>query len=247
MECDRAHKSSGQPFPEPESSCFHIDLTNGQLRQFICDHADEAQLVYCYVVKSIKEEDGHFVQGGSAPNVQGGCCTLCTCKHQMRTARCADDWTGVWVAGFTSRQKDMRPHKLFYLMRVGWAFDSHRELWNDELWKDRRQFDRTAKAAHKNRLGDLFRPINADGDAYDPASYEQPCPGHSHEQNNGWHKDVSYHRYRGRPAALLVGDPEFTFIWRRPRICTDVRLPRDYSCKEGSLGRLIETLKAYQS
>lgn len=36
--------------------------------------------VYCYIVTSVKDRGGLFVQTGSAPNFQGGLITLCTCK-----------------------------------------------------------------------------------------------------------------------------------------------------------------------
>src|SRR5947207_1314946 len=92
---------------------------------------------YSYIVKSVRMDDSgqHFEQFGAAPNFQGGCLTLCTCKHQMRTSLGCRDWAGTWVAGFTSRCLDVdavskRRHWLFYLTRVRKAYASHAELWD---------------------------------------------------------------------------------------------------------------------
>src|SRR5262249_56622494 len=82
---------------------------------------------YSYVVRTVEwnHETVTFEQHGSAPNFQGDVLTLCTCKHQMRASRAAEDWRGVWLAGFTSRTILDGQHWLFYLARIQSAHESH--------------------------------------------------------------------------------------------------------------------------
>ncbi|MFN0137993.1 MAG: hypothetical protein ACKVS9_17965 [Phycisphaerae bacterium] len=162
-----------------------------------------------YVIASIDASSDRFVQNGSAPNFAGGFITLCTCKHRMRTAHSAEDWVGQWVAGFTRKALG---HQLVYLMRIGWAFDSHRDLGGSRVLPARTKH---LKSAHINTNGDVFE--YREGSPHSPASYEPPHPAHSHANPASWHRDVGY-RGRKRPAALLVGDPTATFIWTRPMI-----------------------------
>ena len=55
---------------------------------------DRAEVVYCYVVRTIKRNEQQFRQEGCAPNFQGGRISLCTCKHHMRTFMSASSWKG---------------------------------------------------------------------------------------------------------------------------------------------------------
>jgi hypothetical protein len=91
---------------------------------------------YSYVVRSIKHdfETNTFEQHGSGPNFQGGVLTLCTCKHQMRSSQAANDWKGVWVAGFTSRTIHEGKHWLFYLAKIKFAYESHADLWSESRY-----------------------------------------------------------------------------------------------------------------
>jgi hypothetical protein len=41
---------------------------------------------------------------------------------------------------------------------------------------------------------------------------------HSHAPNDAWHGDIDHTGYGGRRAALLVGDPEFSFVWEKPAL-----------------------------
>src|SRR5258708_7720272 len=86
---------------------------------------------YSYVVRTVRwdPETATFEQQGSAPNFQGDVLTLCTCKHQMRTSRAAEDWHGVWLAGVTSRTIHDGKHWLFYLAKIKSAHESHADLW----------------------------------------------------------------------------------------------------------------------
>lgn len=164
-----------------------------------------------YVVASVDVIDERFVQRGSAPNFAGQCITLCTCKHAMRAGRSAEAWVGMWVAGFTRKALG---HHLIYLMRIGWAFESHRDLAQSSVLPAR---TKRAKSATIHMDGDLYEYLK--GPPLSPTSYKPPHPGHSHADPQSWHRDVGY-QGRKRPAALLVGDPAATFIWTHPMITT---------------------------
>jgi hypothetical protein len=99
-----------------------------------------------------------------------------------------------------------------YLMKVGRACHSHRELWYD-LPEEVRE----AKAADRDRLGDLYRPAEPSGDPFDPSSYVEPRPDHSHCEIGEWQDDIAT-EFSGRRPALLVGDPSLSFLWSRPTI-----------------------------
>lgn len=175
--------------------------------------------VYCYIVRTVEYRGGQFVQRGSAPNFQGGLMTLCTCKWMMRAGRPVDAWPGVWIAGITGAETGrlQRGH-LFYLMRVQHAFAAHRDLWNWLLADAPGAAE--AKAADAHRLGDVYRPADSAASPYDPSAYLTPRKDHVHHlgtRRDAWHKDVDYYAYGRRPA-LLVGDPEASFLWSEPRI-----------------------------
>jgi hypothetical protein len=131
------------------------------------------------------------------------------------------EWVGRWIIGLTSRCRYQGRHWLFYLTQVAAAHESHAELW-DRL----PAAVRIAKTTHDHFLGDVFVPrgkVTGEG-RFDPRRYLAP-PRHSHRRHkcdNGWHNDINYKhsdRY-GRPA-LLVGDPELTFLWDEPIIFWD--------------------------
>lgn len=200
---------------------IHLDVDLDELSG-LCVDAHPLATLYSYIITSVELSDDRFVQQGSAPNWQGKYLTLCTCKHRMRTSVSCKDWSGRWVAGFTSRRKMPPPHKLVYLMRVGWAFDSHLNMWRSP---DLPQDMKRAKAAHLDKYGDLFWPkyrsLDPDNPSrYEPGNYRPPIAGHGHKPLSGWHNDICHIGFGGRPAALLVGDPDYTFIWRGPSVCT---------------------------
>jgi len=200
---------------------------------------------YSYVLSTVKldHEATTFEQHGSAPNFQGGVLTLCTCKHQMRATRSAEDWQGVWVAGFTSRTIHAGRHWLFYLAKMDAAHEAH-----SDLWKAMAANTRNAKAAETNFLGDIFRPKTPlpTGDArYSPTRYVTPS-AHAHRQHRGdkgWHNDISYYlaeKY-GHPA-LLVADPRNTFLWDEPMIYFSDDHCRNFH-KWPSLSQLVSQLR----
>lgn len=201
---------------------------------------------YSYVVRTLDLEGQTFQQYASAPNFQGDVLTLCTCKHQMRASRSAEDWQGVWIAGFTSRTIHHGRHWLFYLAQIEIAYESHADLWHGM-----RAASRNAKAAHRHFLGDVFRPktpLPTGNARFTPSRYVSPTH-HSHRWrdadgwHNGWYNDIKYcnaEKY-GNPA-LLVADPRRTFLWDVPRIYFDDDHCRNYY-KWSSLPELISHLR----
>ncbi len=164
--------------------------------------------VYGYVIASVRFDGDCLKQAGCGPNFEGGLITLCTCKHWMRASGTTEDWEGRWVAGFTSvNVTDPRGNYLVYLMRVGKAFRSHRDLWESEELPQRA---RQAKRTDRHTRGDVYVPKNTPGDEFDWQSYEEPCSGHVHCHKNEWRKDVTTR------AALLLGERKKSFLWNRP-------------------------------
>jgi hypothetical protein len=203
MRCHAPDTSGHQPFPASGSRGGPLDPTLDDLIGF----GKSSDTLYSYIIATVKEEEGKFVQYGSAPNLQGGYVTLCTCKHRLRTFLDCDSWPGVWIAGCTGRCTGAARNDLVYLMRVGWAFASHRDLWCcPKLPASMKK----SKAADLHARGDLFRPKSPGLPPHAPASYKPPITGHSHEQKRKWHLDISYSGASGWPAALLVGDPRLT-------------------------------------
>ena len=190
--CDQGRASkTDQPFPSTGSLKKNLNLSLEELRPRL--ENVEASESYSYVVTTVKivktggsdQVSRVFKQIGSAPNFQGGVLTLCTCKHQMRTSRKSrENWNNIWVAGFTSRSPFEGRYWLFYLAQMKQGYDSHSDLWaslNEET--------RLSKAAHKNFLGDVFKPRSPfpKGDTrFLPDRYFVPDVGnHTHRQNAG--------------------------------------------------------------
>jgi hypothetical protein len=219
----------------------NLNLTKSELTARIGQHRDA---VYSYIVRTVGIDQPRrlFEQHGSAPNFQGGCLTLCTCKHQMRSSRKVSQWTGKWIAGFTSRCRHQGRHWLFFLTRVADAHESHFDLWHNLP-----AAVREAKSTEEHFLGDLFRPRGrvAGQNRFNPRSYFAPSR-HSHRRNscdNGWHNDINYgyaDRY-GHPS-LLVGDPYLTFLWEKPAIFFDEDHCRNFK-KWKSVSELLPHLK----
>jgi hypothetical protein len=194
--------------------------------------------VYCYVLTSVKDDGGAFVQLGTAPNFQGGLTTLCTCKWQMRAGKDVEAWEAgnIWIAGVTGAEAGPlgRGH-LFYLMRVERAFASHRDLWAwllahaPEAARD--------KAADRHPFGDVYRPRGLSGDQYNPHAYFPPHRDHPHRAGGRWHEDVNYPSCYGRQPALLVGDPHNSYLWSEPRVPLQFHVGR--GCKIVDLATLL--------
>ena len=197
----------------------------GQLAPFMKD------TVYYYVVDTVEYENGRLHQTGSGPNFQGGLITLCSCKHLMRTY--PEVVPRVWVAGYTNN-KVMEKNWLFYLMRVRETISSHSEFWHSPSVPEEAK---TAKAADAERFGDIYRPRGDTEPPYSPHSYFEPCKNHVHCEPDDWKKDVDYTDQWGRRPKLLVGEPQYSFLWDRIRITSPKGLGRP--TRKGSLSDLI--------
>jgi hypothetical protein len=230
-----ASEQSHQPFPEKGVLSDNSNASLHTLRRVI---GSEPTIAYCYVVDTIRNEGGRLVQRGSGPNFQGDMVTLCTCKHHMRTSLSPHDWEGKWVAGFTGVGASGGRNALVYLTQVGHAFESHHDLWySEEVPPETKR----AKSATSSRLGDLFKPVDESSDPFDHRGYRAPREGHSHAPNNAWHRDVDCTGYGRRRAALLVGDPERTFLWDRPTIFFPDSIGRGY--RKITLSDLVSKLE----
>ena len=220
-----------QAMPVQGRLSTNLNLSPEILLERIEDFEDSA--VYSYIVDTVEYEDGLLYQTGSGPNFQGDLVTLCSCKHMMRTFLDVESWRGVWVAGYTS-SRDLGSNRLFYLMRVSQAFRSHYDLWNSDSISTS---TKTAKAAHLDRFGDLYRPDREEIRPYISWHYAAPCKDHVHCEPGDWHKDIRYRAWYGRRPALLVGDPEFSFLWNRPLIRSPFKLTRGQ--RKASLSDLL--------
>ena len=201
-----------QPFPTTGRLMSNMNLGFAKLNTKIS--LEQAE-VYCYVVATIKNQNGYFFQTGSAPNFQGDMVSLCTCKHFMRTFMDAEDWEGKWIAGFSGVAAGNGDNALVYLMKVGYSFKSHMSLWfSDEIPEKTKQ----AKLAQISKFGDIYQPKDQVSDEFAVQSYIHPVESHVHCNNNNWHNDINYEGCKGRKAALLIGDPEYSFLWNQPMI-----------------------------
>ncbi len=208
-----------QAFPLEGPLAYNANLELTELRARL---AADSGTGYRYVVKTIKARNGRLVQTGSAPNFQGGLVTLCTCKHWMRTFMSPDDWRGKWIAGFTGVRPGQGHNRLFFLMAVARAFESHAELWfSDAIPAEAKR----AKAAHLSRLGDVYKPRTRDGNPFDPGHYVPPGKDHNHCESGDWLDDICFVGCSGRAPALLVGDSERSFLWNLPAIRLASRQP----------------------
>ena len=206
--------SAGQPsqqFPRAGTLAATLNVSLDELRGAL---RGETGPTFCYVETSIKYGSDGFAQEGSGPNFQGGSVTLCTCKHSMRSSRDVEEWPGAWIAGFASVSLNPVEHmnQLAYLMKVVEAYPSQ-----SHLWRALSPAVREAKAADRDRLGDLYRPKDSLNDPFDPQCYEPPLPDHSHCYE--WQHDIDSIDYGRRPA-LLVGDQKLSFLWSQPLIAS---------------------------
>lgn len=214
---------SAQPFPKHGDPLFkNLDLGKTELAERIPERSDcRFGRVYAYILTTVILDQGTLQQTGTGPNFQGGCLTLCTCKHRMRASLPCGKWQDNWIAGFTSLACER--HWLFYLARVKDAYDSHSVLWNKLPLLTRR-----AKSATCCNLGDLYEPIRK-LDSVAQFGYRQYCPpisGHDHRPNacdNEWRLDIDYSRKKLKRKAkhlpsLLVGDPKLSFLWQKGKL-----------------------------
>jgi hypothetical protein len=214
-----------------------MNLPLGALRKRI---GHDQNIVYSYVVTSIKNQKGHFVQTGCGPNFQGDLITLCTCKGQMRTYLPTDKWIGVWVAGFTNIEAGGNRNALVYLMKVLYSFESHFDLWYSATIPEK---SKQTKNARLNELGDVYepQPESVRGGQFNVQSYYAPHPNHPHAADDRWHKDIDdTGSQTGLRPALLAGDPQYSFLWNKPVMFYPSRHPRTQKCK---IDQLLAQLK----
>lgn len=204
------HERMYQPYPQQGKLFNNLNLSLDKLCQKV---GPEQAIVYFYVIATVKNQNDNFIQTGSAPNFQGDWITLCTCKHYMRTFLGPAEWKGKWVAGFTGLKAGGGSNALVYLTKIGYAFESHHDLWFSEVIPSE---TKQAKVATLHRFGDIFQPSQP-GDMLDQRNYHPPCHNHVHGEPVVWHKDIDYRR-NGRQAALLAGSPENSFLWNKPTI-----------------------------
>ena len=210
-----------QAMPNQGKLAQNLNLPAEVLLEIIAPFRHE--LVYSYVVDTVKYHRSRLYQEGSGPNYQGHLITLCSCKHRMRTARDMDSWNGVWIAGYTSRSH-YAEHHLFYLMRISRTFGSHHELWFSDSVPEETKI---AKAAHLDKFGDVYQPKTESSDPYSYEDYFPPCKVHVHCSPDLWHKDIKYNGgYGGRSPALLIGNQELSFLWDEPVLSSPFNIPR---------------------
>jgi hypothetical protein len=211
---------SSQPFPSSGRLKKNMNLSLGELREII---GDTQAKVYSYIVATVKNSEGCFIQTGSAPNFQGGVISLCTCKHRMRSFQDPDSWPGTWIAGFSSKKAgNGGRNALIYLMKVEIAFKSFYDLWYSG------KTVKQVKLAHVDKFGDVFLPKPDDKrDKYDVEHYLHPVADHVHAPKDWWHKDINYGKgVCGRKAALLFGDEQYSFLWNKPTLIHSKQLHR---------------------
>jgi hypothetical protein len=217
------------------ASAIRWDVSAAELRNAL-EKFPGYETVRPHVVDTVKVRGNSiYEQTGSAPNFAGGLGTLCTCKHQMRSRYPAESWSsGVWVLGLTGLSR-WRPGEqpFYYLMRVAQAYHSQADL-VQALEAQGRHEVLAAKDSRAHQLGDIFMPrrLLADDGRFKPENYHPPMFGHVHSQASdplGWHNDIFYDGTSHRRPPVLVGDPEYTFVWTRPIVRRRNPLPiRDY-------------------
>jgi hypothetical protein len=207
MNCS-TNNNGFQLFPKKGQLHKNLNLDLETLREII--GIDDAT-VYRYVIATIKNQEGTFIQEGSGPNFQGDYITLCTCKHKMRCYK--DIKPGTWIAGFSNVKAGNGKQALVYLMKIQHTFESHQNLWFDKRIPARTKL---AKAAHRHKCGDLYMPKSRNIGGFKTKNYEPPREGHSHKEN--WHYDIRYPDYLGRTAKLVIGNQKLSFLWNRPML-----------------------------
>lgn len=216
--CGENRHDDCQRFPSTGLLGRHANFTLQTLQSAIPGEL-QSRAVYSYVIKTVNNVAGRFVQTGSAPNFQGGVITLCTCRHKDRAyapkrgCRGSDNgepWKGIWVAGICGPEA-FRPRGLFYLMLVEKVFDSHADAWT-ELSRP------TAKSTHRNPFGDVYEPLPHLTNNWDAKHYRPTLTGHVHDDAGNRHKDIERVYCPGRHPKLLAGDVRHSYLWSAPLI-----------------------------
>ena len=117
-------------------------------------------------------------------------------------------------------------------MMVSQTFESHQELWSSDSIPEETKI---AKAASLDKFGDIYQPKSMQDDPYCHLSYFAPCDDHVHCDPRDWHKDIYYPDRYGRTPALLVGCPEYSFLWDTVAVESPFKIPRKKRTTLGSL------------
>jgi len=236
--CSCSHINNNTPYQEwPTKGTLkkNMNLPLRELKKRINDINTDETEIFMYVMTSVKMKDGEFKQEGSGPNFEGDIITLCTCMYKNRAGGNIEKWKNRWVAGFTSITLNLNEEKnsyMFYLMKVKDAYSSQKKIWDSFSSQER---IRNKKNSRYNKLGDIYQPKPNLKDEYKPQDYYKPISVHSHmfdifdeEKNKNipwWHYDIdkSYWKNNKRPS-MLVGNPEYSFLWSKPLILKDESL-----------------------
>jgi hypothetical protein len=189
-------------------------LTLEELLVKLREHVGSEIRIYTVASTSLDNVSNDVRHRGSGPNLEGGLATLCTCKHSMRQNHIPEEWKGCWILGLTSRAKNKGfngKHYLLYMMKIEQAFESHKELYEYLMARNRGAL--ANKNAAKNRLGDIFEPRSNCIDPKNQGCYKRPHPSHSHgtDGDTQWHTDIEV-------TPLLLGEIGNTFVWPHPMI-----------------------------
>lgn len=213
-----------QEHPEEGNFKRNMNLTIDELLKRL--KKEQGRIVYSYVLTSVENNHNQFSQEGCPPNFEGGLITLCTCKALMRTWKNTSEWKNdAWIVGFTSLDLmgDKRNY-LFYLMKVGDAFESFKEMWNAVSLISAR----TEKSTRVNLLGDVYEPKPDLVDKFNSSNYYETIKTHVHAEAHAldrWREDIEYIK-KGKRPALLVGEVDKSYLWSRPTIYFKGKHPR---------------------
>lgn len=215
---DAPSNSRQQVHPDSIFAQQNHDLDLQSLSSELQNH--HLEIVYLYVVATCKyDKDNHqFYLQCNAPNIEGKYISLTSCKHWMRSFKQPVQWVdNFWIAGVTSTNLlSDRRQRLFYLMNIGHSFSSFSELWNSHHIPNP---TKEIKNASRNIFGDFYQLKPNVKNPTDHSGYIIPKSGHAHLACNRWYNDVSTEpRCGGRPSALLIGDPNQTYLWETPLI-----------------------------
>ncbi len=245
MSCHPSHSPASRQIEVqswPTTGLLHnnLNLSLKELKARLLKIETGNALIYWYVIRTIKNKDGTFVQTGCGPNFEGDVITLCTCKHHMRTYRKIDSWENEWIAGFSGVGAGEGKNVLIYLMQVGQAFESQYNLWDSGVLSKK---ELRAKNSQFNKLGDLYKPKESslkEDQRFQVKNYQVPHQDHAHFKKEKWHKDIFYPDRWNRRPVLLVGDRKHSFLWSRPTIS----LPKGNVGQGERKGNLSEFLEA---
>lgn len=200
-------------------------IFNNMDKEEINIKSEDDNIIYCFPQHRITLEKDGFHQLRSGPNWQGNILTLTTCKQRLRTYKDAEDWIGLWLAGFTP--KNSGGNYLLWLAKIQHSFESNYEL---GLWLS--EEDYKLKCANNDPCGDIYQPIKqlSGEERFDVKNFVHPI-GHTRTEryNDGsykWWKDIEYIGASYRRQAVFAFNPSLTFLWSEPKFIPNFSLYR---------------------